>query len=128
MKSWLLLLMVAMAMLSWMVEAGASEQVAAAKGTYLLVYRPGPAWPQGKLVSELPLREHGRYMLSLYSRGIMKMAGPLTDNAGGAVVFEASSEPEAKEIVANDPAVKSGIFIYELHPWAPVHWEQHLKK
>jgi uncharacterized protein YciI len=127
MKSLLLALMAAIAILS-QTEAGASEPVAAAKTTYLLIYRAGPAWPQGKLVSELPLREHGNYMLSLYSKGIMKLAGPLTDNAGGAVVFEASSESEAREIVANDPAVKSGIFIHELHPWAPVQWEQRLKK
>jgi uncharacterized protein YciI len=127
MKSLLFALIVTVVMLS-QTKAGASQPVAAAKTTYLLIYRAGPAWPQGKLVSELPLREHGKYMLSLYSKGIMKSAGPLTDNTGGAVVFEASSESEAKEIVANDPAVKSGIFIHELHPWAPVQWEQHLKK
>lgn len=127
MKSLFLALMAAIAILS-QTEASASEPVAAAKTTYLLIYRPGPAWQQRKLVSDLPLREHGEYMLSLYSKGVMKLAGPLTDNAGGAVVFEASSESEAREIVANDPAVKSGIFIHELHPWAPVQWEQHLKK
>lgn len=67
-------------------------------------------------------------MLSLYSAGIMKMAGPLTDNTGGAVVFEAENEAEARQVVANDPAVTAGIFIYELHPWAPVQWEKHVKK
>ena len=127
MKSALLALIIALAMLS-QAESSASEPVASPKSTYLLIYRPGPAWPKGKPVSELPLREHGKYMLSLYSKGLMKLAGPLTDNAGGAVVLEVSSESEAKEIVANDPAVKSGIFIHEIHPWAPVEWERHLKK
>lgn len=126
-KSALLALVVASAMLP-QAGAGAAETVAAEKTTYLLIYRPGPAWPQGKLVSELPLREHGSYMLSLYSKGLMKMAGPLTDNAGGAVVLEVSDEAEAREIVANDPAIKSRIFIHELHPWAPVQWEKYLEK
>src|SRR5215467_7445859 len=85
--------------------------------TFLVVYRPGPAWLPGKSISEQPLKEHGTYMLSLYIRGIMKLAGPLTDNAGGAVVLEAANESVAKAIVAEDPAVKLGIFVYEMHPW-----------
>jgi len=98
------------------------------KLTYLLIYRPGPAWPQGKTVAELPLREHGNYMLGLYAKGSMKLAGPLTDNAGGAVVLEVADDAEARAIVANDPAVKAGLFVHELHPWAPVAWEKFLRK
>ncbi len=89
-----------------------------------MIYRPGPSWPAGKHVGELPLKDHGRYMLSLFKKGTMKQAGPLTDDEGGAVVFEAHDLAEAKTIVADDPAVKSGIFVSELHPWAPVHWER----
>jgi len=126
MKSALLALIVASSMLS-PIDTRASEPVTTAKTTYLLVYRPGPAWPPGKPVSELPLGEHGNYMLSLYAKGLMKQAGPLTDNAGGAVVLEVSSEAEAKDVVANDPAVKAGIFVHELHPWAPVQWQEYLE-
>jgi uncharacterized protein len=100
----------------------------AARSTYLLLYRPGPAWPRGKKVSELPLREHGRYMLSLYKAGRMRMAGPLTDDAGGAVVLDVADEAEARRIVADDPAVKAKLFVSELHPWAPVDWEQYVRK
>jgi YCII-related domain-containing protein len=49
-------------------------------------------------------------MLSLYVKGSMKLAGPLTDNAGGAVVLAVADESEAKAIVTEDPAVKAGIF------------------
>jgi len=101
---------------------------AAPKATYLVVYRPGPAWLTGKSVMDQPLIEHGKYMLSLYIKGSMKLAGPLTDNAGGAVLLEVSDEEEAKAIVANDPAVKSGIFLYEMHPWKLVPWDQLAKK
>jgi hypothetical protein len=55
------------------------------KATYLVIYRPGPAWVTGKSVMEQPLQEHGKYMLSLYMKGSMKLAGPFADNAGGAV-------------------------------------------
>jgi uncharacterized protein YciI len=77
---------------------------------------------------EQPLKEHGKYMLSLYVKGSMKLAGPLTDNAGGAVLLEVSNEAEAKAIVANDPAVKSGVFVYEMHPWKLQPWKTFAKK
>ena len=105
-----------------------NPQQTATKATYLVVYRPGPAWLTGKSVMEQPLKEHGNYMLSLYIKGSMRLAGPLTDNAGGAVLLVVSDEAEAKAIVANDPAVKSGIFVYEMHPWKLQPWEEFAKK
>jgi len=106
----------------------ANPQETASKATYLVLYRPGPAWLSGKSVLEQPLKEHGKYMLSLYIKGSMKLAGPLTDNAGGAVLLEVSNEAEAKAIVADDPAVKSGVFVYEMHPWKLQPWDKFAKK
>ena len=62
-------------------------------------------------------------MLSLYRRGVLKLAGPFSDNAGGAIVVEAQDDGEANSVVAADPAVTSHIFLYELHPWGLVQWE-----
>ena len=95
----------------------ANRQQAVTKATYLVVYRPGPAWLTGKSIMEQPLKEHGRYMRSLYVQGSVKLAGPLTDDAGGAVVLQVANESVAKAIVTEDPAVKSGVFVYEMHPW-----------
>ena len=105
-----------------------NPQQAAGKATYLVVYRPGPAWLTGKSIMDQPLKEHGKYMLSLYVKGSMQLAGPLTDNAGGAVLLEVSDEAEAKAIVENDPAVKSGVFVYEMHPWKLQPWDEFAKK
>lgn len=104
------------------------KQHVASKATFLIIYRPGPAWLAGKSVSEQPLKEHGKYMLGLYVRGSMKLAGPLTDNAGGAVVLEVADQSEAQAIVAQDPAVKSGIFVYEMHPWELKPWDKYAEK
>ena len=103
-------------------------QEAATKAMYLVLYRPGPAWLTGKSVMEQPLKEHGKYMLSVYIKGSMKLAGPLMDNAGGAVLLAVSNEAEAKAIVTNDPAVKSGVFVFEMHPWKLQPWEEFAKK
>jgi uncharacterized protein YciI len=55
----------------------------------------------------------------------MKLAGPLTDDAGGAVVLDVADEAEARAIVAADPAVKSGLFVHEMHPWKLMPWEKY---
>lgn len=113
---------------SHVLMAADEQQQAAAKTTFLVIYRPGPSWLVGKSVSEQPLKEHGKYMLSLYVKGSMTLAGPLTDNAGGAVVLAVANESEAKAIVTEDPAVKAGIFIYEMHPWELKPWDKYAKK
>ncbi|HEY2568241.1 MAG TPA: YciI family protein [Candidatus Udaeobacter sp.] len=108
--------------------AADEQQQATARANYLVIYRPGPAWVAGKPVEEQPLKEHGKYMLSLYVKGSMKLAGPLTDNAGGAVLLAVANESEAKSIVMEDPAVKNGIFVYEMHPWELKPWDKYANK
>jgi len=57
----------------------------------------------------------------------MKLADPLTNDAGRAVLLEVSDEAEAKAILANYLAVKSGIFVYAMHPWKLQPWEEFAK-
>ena len=90
--------------------------------SYLCIYRPGPRWLPGKPLSEQPLREHGRYMLELYRRGVMRLAGRFADGSGGAMLFGADDDASAQAIVAADPAVVAETFAYELRQWAFVDW------
>ena len=110
----------------------ASGEVAAQEQTrqpsYLCVYRPGPRWLPGKPLAEQPLREHGRYMLDLYKRGVMRMAGRFADGSGGAMLFGADDDASAQAIVAADPAVVAETFTYELRQWAFVDWASLAKR
>jgi len=110
----------------------ASSEVAAQEQTtqpsYLCVYRPGPRWLPGKPLAEQPLREHGRYMLDLYKRGVMRMAGRFADGSGGAMLFGAAADASAQAIVAADPAVVAETFTYELRQWAFVDWASLAKR
>jgi uncharacterized protein YciI len=103
-------------------------QDAAPKATILVIYRPGPAWLAGKPASQQPLKEHGQYLLSLYEKGTLKSGGPFMDDRGGAAVIEAADVTAAEQIIDQDPAVKNRIFLYELHPWGLVRWDNWLKK
>jgi uncharacterized protein YciI len=111
-------------------SAGAEPASSAAepKMTFLILYRPGPAWVPGKHITEQSPKGHGTYLLDLFAKGTMKLAGPLMDDAGGAVVIEVAGEAEATAIARGDPAVQKGVFVFELHPWKLVPWEKYLKK
>jgi uncharacterized protein YciI len=107
-------------------DAAADHPAAAARSaqpSFLCVYRPGARWLPGKPLAEQPLREHGRYMLELYRRGVMRLAGRFADDSGGAMLFGADDEASAQAIVAADPAVVAQTFTYELRQWAFVDWE-----
>ena len=103
-------------------SSGATQAAQPAQPSYLCVYRPGARWLPGKPLSEQPLREHGRYMLDLYRRGIMRLAGRFADGSGGAMLFGADDDASAQAIVAADPAVVAQTFTYELRQWAFVDW------
>lgn len=96
----------------------------AAEPVFLVIYRAGPEWPPGKTLAELPLREHGRYMLSLHQRGVLRMAGGFADDSGGAAVLQVPDMTAAKAIADADPAVTSGLFVYELRPWRLMPWAE----
>ncbi len=106
----------------------ASTAPTPAKTTYLVTYRPGSAWLAGKPISEQPLKPHFLYLSSLYAKGLMTSGGPFTDDSGGAVVLSVGDATRARDLIQNDPAVKTGVFTYELHPWRLVPWEQHQQK
>lgn len=108
---------------------GATAQTAQpAQPSFLCVYSPGANWLPGKPLQEQPLKEHGRYMLELYRRGVMRLAGRFVDGSGGAMLFGADDEASARSIVAADPAVVAQTFTYELRQWAFVDWEALAKR
>ena len=96
--------------------------------SYLVIYRPGQRWLPGKPLAEQPLREHGRYMLDLYKRGVMRLAGRFADGSGGAMLIGADDDASAQAIVAADPAVIAETFTYELRQWAFVDWASRAKR
>lgn len=106
----------------------AAQGAEPAQPSFLCVYRPGPKWLPDKPLSEQPLREHGRYMLDLYRRGVMRMAGRFADGSGGAMLFGAADDASAQAIVAADPAVVAETFTYELRQWAFVDWQALAKR
>jgi hypothetical protein len=61
--------------------------------------------------------EHGRRNFALREAGLMPVVCPVVDGSGvtGISVFDASPE-DVERIMSDDPAVRAGVFTYELHP------------
>jgi uncharacterized protein YciI len=97
---------------------GASAQAVSGLGKlyYMIVFRPGPNWIKDKPSTEQPLLPHGKYLQSLYDRHVLVIAGPFLDDAGGFAILDCPSEDEAKAILANEPATRTGVLISEIHP------------
>ena len=90
--------------------------------TFLVIYRPGPAWRAGLPARDQPPPEHGRYLLDLYHQGHLQAAGPFGDETGAALVIEAPDAAQAKTLIDADPAVVQAIFTVEIHLWALIPW------
>lgn len=64
---------------------------------------------------------HRQYLTSLIEKGQLAIAGPLTDDSGALIVYEASSRDEAETLLKADPFHKNGIFVsWVIRPWNPV--------
>ncbi len=60
---------------------------------------------------------HFLYMQQKLKEGKVIIAGPVTTGEFGLSVLEVESEEEAREITANDPAVRSGIMKPAIYPY-----------
>ncbi|MDM0033274.1 YciI family protein [Variovorax sp. J22P271] len=87
------------------------------KQPFVIYYRRGTAWLDGRTVFEQPLQDHLAYMKSLAAAGTLRLGGPFTDDCGGMVVIDAEGADEARAIMEADPAVRDRVMEAEAHPW-----------
>ena len=77
--------------------------------------KQGWKWPED--VADI-VAEHLKYVKGLGAEGTMLCGGPVVAFTWGLNVLRADSLEEAKKLLENDPAKKSGLFTgYEIEPW-----------
>lgn len=87
---------------------------------YVVFHRPGPKWQHGVDFREQEgVSEHVQHYLKLPQQGKLELGGPflLQDAAGMMVATKDVSQEELDVFAASDPAVRSGLLIYEVRPW-----------
>ena len=79
-----------------------------------------PKWETTAAVERSKImQQHLANVLSMLDSGQAVIAGPMGDDTdvAGIFILRAQSAEEAKTWVDADPAVKSGLFAAEMHPW-----------
>lgn len=87
---------------------------------YFIVFlKSGPNRSQTEQEAMNLQEQHLAYLGDLYEKGIINLNGP-TDGNGeirGFSVYNVATKETAEKLASNDPMVKSGRLIIEVHPW-----------
>ena len=87
---------------------------------FVIFHKPGPKWKNGVDYREQDgVDEHVQHYLKLHAQEKLQLGGPflLPDVGGMMVTTKGVSQSEIEAFAAADPAVKSGLLIYEIRPW-----------
>jgi uncharacterized protein YciI len=75
----------------------------------------GPKWqPDQPATMRGWIRAHFEYLTARFGEGAILWGGPYQSNDGGMLIFACAAEQDAHAIMADDPAVRSGVLQYEL--------------
>jgi uncharacterized protein YciI len=74
---------------------------------------------QAKVAEVRP--KHREYEAKLLAEGKLALGGPLTDQFGALIVYEAETKEAAEELLKADPFAVAGVFVrWQLRPWKVV--------
>jgi len=84
------------------------------KNTFVVISAAGPNRDLSKGTREQPFwDEHADFIDQLVAEGFILMGGPLVDEGGSLLIFNAEDENEVREKMKNDPWLKQGILKQE---------------
>lgn len=87
---------------------------------YVVFHKPGPRWQYGVDFREQDgVGEQVQHYLKLHEHGKLELGGPflLPDVGGMMVATKDVAQEELEAFAAADPAIQSGLLIYEIRPW-----------
>lgn len=82
--------------------------------------KKGPNWNATQTAESKKIGEgHMAHINKMAATGKLVVAGPMMDNGEirGLLIFKQMTVEEAKALASEDPAVKAGRLVLELHPW-----------
>ncbi|MCB0103555.1 MAG: phosphoribosyl glycinamide formyltransferase [Anaerolineales bacterium] len=87
---------------------------------FVVLHTPGPKWQYGLDYREQEgVSEHVQHYLKLHQQGKLQLGGPflLPDAGGMMITTKEVTYEEIDAFAAEDPAVQSGLLLYEVRPW-----------
>ena len=89
---------------------------------FVVFHKPGPSWAPGvPAFEQAGLQQHVEHFRRLLEGGKLSMGGPFIDERSiGMMIADASvAHDEIRRLASEDPAVRSGLLIFEIRPWMP---------
>jgi uncharacterized protein YciI len=84
------------------------------KNTFVAISSAGPNRDLSRGTREQPFwDEHAEFIDKLVDEGFILMGGPLVDEGGSLLIFNAEDENEVREKMKNDPWLEQGILKLE---------------
>jgi uncharacterized protein YciI len=89
------------------------------KPYFFVLLKKGPHRDQDSVTAAGIQKAHMENINRMAAAGKLNVAGPFLDDGEmrGIFIFDSGNEDEVKKLVENDPAVKAGRLVYEIHPW-----------
>lgn len=87
---------------------------------YFVVFlKSGPTRSQSEEEAAEIQQKHLDYLGKVYKLGKTSITGPFADDGDirGIVVYNTATLEEARQLAEQDPAVKAGRLVVEVHPW-----------
>ncbi len=96
-----------------------SEQQYEMKKYFMVFLKKGPNRTQDSATSAEIQNGHMAHLNKMADEGKMDLAGPFMDDGEirGICVYNVATLKDVEELTAQDPAVKAGRLIVEIHPW-----------
>ncbi len=90
------------------------QMISRTKSYCIVILKAGPN--RNKAGVEKIIWEHGRRNFALRADGLLSIVCPVSDGSdvSGIGIFNAGVD-EVKRIMDEDPGVKEGVFVYEIH-------------
>ncbi|HEX2623547.1 MAG TPA: hypothetical protein VHL11_25475 [Phototrophicaceae bacterium] len=91
------------------------QMIGTAKNYSIVILKAGPKKQEPG--ADKIVFEHARRNFALREAGLLSIVCPVNDGSevSGVGIFNADVE-ETKQIMDEDPGVKAGVFVYEIHP------------
>lgn len=87
---------------------------------HVVFHSPGAGWQEGVDFREQPgVGDHIAHYADLHRQGKLELGGPFLTGGGGGMMVTTDEVhfDEIDAFAAADPAVKSGLLIYDVRPW-----------
>lgn len=89
------------------------------KTYYMVFLKKGPHRDQDSITAARIQEQHIAHLNKMDENGKLCMAGPFMEDGDirGICVYYTSTKEETEKLANEDPAVKAGRLIAEIHPW-----------